>query len=289
MGNVTKKSHFIWKYYLKSWATHGSIFCSIDGNIPQKTSLNNVANKRYFYKFEPFNQREKDFLIRAIDKSLPQPIISSLIRYIESMERYFLNQKGSLANRALKNIQLGENLMGADENEFMPFLDSLLLGKIDFCLKDENLISFYLFILMQYFRTKKIYDDLSTIEELRIDSVITPLRRILAFNTAKYLYQNDFRTILLLNSTHQEFVTSDQPVCNTCVNYSILSRCTDKLELYYPISPSKAILITSNDFMQNKQLDMGEVDFYNRKIINASQMQVYGSDKVSLERYLDKN
>lgn len=288
MGNITKKSHFVWQYYLRSWATEGSIFCSMNGSIPRKTSLDNVANKRYFYRLAPFNRFEKEFLIRAIDKNLPQYIVSSLIRFVESVERYFLDRKNMLENCAFKNIQLGEDLMGADENDFMPFLYSLKLGEIDYCLKDENLISFYLFVLMQYFRTKKIYDDLSTIKEIRINNVIMPLRRILAFNTANYLYQNNYYTFLLLNSTTQEYITSDQPVCNTYVDYSVLNRHTDDLELYYPISPTKAILITRNSFTQNKQLSLEDVDYYNKKIINASQMQVYGSGKMSLKRYLDK-
>ena len=111
MGNVTKKSHFVWKYYLRNWATDGSIFCSMNGSIPQKTSLDNVANKRYFYKLTSFNQFEKEFLIRAIDKSLPQHIISNLILFIESIEHYFLSQKSTPEN-SVSNIQLGENLMG---------------------------------------------------------------------------------------------------------------------------------------------------------------------------------
>lgn len=289
--NTTKKSHYVWQHYLKNWAHNKSIYCSFNGNKPIKTSLDNVANKRYFYKIAPFNKFEKEFLIKCIDKSLPQFIISGLLNYIEIMEQHFQKQEYISDIDDTINIQIGENIMTKDEESFISFFDKLTCGDVAYCIDDENLISFYIFVLMQYFRTKRIYDDLANIEKIRVESIITPFRRIMSFNMANYLFTNNHHTILLHNNTNQEFITSSQPVINTYVDYSILDRHTDKLELYYPISTEIAILITNDgqfDNITTLQLNLDEVDYYNRKIINASQMQVYCSTATALDRYIDK-
>lgn len=303
--NTTKKSHYVWEYYLKSWAENNFIFCSFNGKPVIKVSLNKVANKRYFYKVTPFNNFEKQLLIRAIDRSLPPNKYKFLMLYLDSINWRFMAQKTlNLKDNEKSNIQLGEDLMGEDEQSFIKFLDSLKDNNVAFCVSNENIFKFYSLILMQYFRTKRIYDDLKkgidelVCEELKTDSneifnvqnIITPFRQIMSYNVAHYLITTKSKTILLKNNTSQEFITSDQPVLNTYADYSTLNRHTDKFELYYPITPNIAILISNNDKYDNvSELNLDEVDYYNRKIINASQMQVYCSKANSLDRYIDKS
>lgn len=285
----TKKSHYVWQYYLRNWATLGSIYCSINGNKPIKNSLDNVANKRYFYELAPFNEVEKEFLIKCIDNNLPAGIVSCLVSYLESLDIYFQSQEKRTDFHESINIQFGENLMTSDENSSITIFDNLTRGNIDYCTNKDNIICFYLFVIMQYFRTKRIYDDLANIKEIRVKSIITPFRKIMACNVTNYLISTKSKTILLRNNTPQEFITSDQPVCNTYVDYSILNRHTDKLELYYPITPNIAILISNNDKYNRSSdifLNIDEVDYYNRKIINSSEMQVYCSKATALDRYI---
>lgn len=284
----TKKSHYVWRHYLRNWASDESIYCSINGNKPIKNSLDNVANKRYFYELAPFNKFEKEFLIKSIDKSLPAFIVSSLVNYIESIDQYFQKQNLRDINES-NNTQIGENLMSDDENSFIAIFNKLTCGDIDYCTNKNNIISFYLFVLMQYFRTKRIYDDLANIEEIRVKSIITPFRKIMSFNIANCLISTKSKTILLRNNTSQEFITSDQPVLNTYVDYSTLNRHTDRIELYYPITPNIAILISNNDKFNNCSdicLNIDEVDYYNKKIINSSELQVYCSKANALDRYI---
>lgn len=286
---VTQRSHYVWEYYLKTWAKSGLLYCSFNGESPQKVSTDNVAIKRFFYELAPFNEFEKEFLIRLIDKSMPAYIVSSLLDYIDSIESYFQKQGNKPGAYKSLNIQKGENLMTADENRNIIFLDKLKRGEIDYCTKDENRITFYAFIAMQYLRTKRIYDDLANIKELNVKSIITPYRRIMSFNLANYLCQHNHHSILLRNTTTQEFITSSQPVINTDVDYSTLDRHTDSLEFYYPISTNLAVLITNKNHFDNvsiAELELNDVDFYNRKIINASQMQVYCSNAIALDRYI---
>ena len=305
--SVTKRSHFVFKYYLESWATDKLIFASMHSNPPFQVSVENIAHKRYFYKVTSFNQIEKQFLIRTIDRSLPPDRYEFLMLYLRCFEWRFMAQKAlNLKNSEKSNIQLGEDLMDEDEQDFIKFLDSLKDNNVAFCINNENIYKFYSLILMQYFRTKRMYNDLKKgmaeliCEELKternellnVQNLITPFRQIMSYNVANYLIKTQSKTILLKNNTPQEFITSDQPVLNTYVDYSILNRHTDKFELYYPITPNIAILISNNDKydkVSKIDLNIGEVDYYNRKIINASEMQVYCSKATALDRYINKS
>lgn len=299
--NVTKRSHFVFEYYLQNWATDKLIYVSMNSNSPFQVSVENIANKRYFYKVTPFNKFEKQLLINTINRSLPPEKYQFLMQYLNCLEWRFLAQKVlNLKDSEQSNIQLGEDLMGEDEQSFITFLDSLKDNNVAFCVSNENIYKFYSLILMQYFRTKRMYDDLKRgIEELiceelktesneifNVQNIITPFRQIMSYNVAYYLITTKSKTILLKNTTSQEFITSDQPVLNTYADYSTLNRHTDKFELYYPITPNIAILISNNDKYDNvSELNLDEVDYYNRKIINASQMQVYCSSATALNRY----
>lgn len=305
--NVTKGSHFVFKYYLQSWATDNLIFASINSNSPFKVSVENIAHKRYFYKVTSFNNFEKQFLIDTIDRCLPPEKYKFLMQYLNGLEWRFMAQKVlNLKDSEKSNIQLGEDLMNEDEQSFIKFLDSLKDNNVAFCVSNENIYKFYSLVLMQYFRTKRMYDDLKrgideliceelnteSNEILNVQNIITPFRQIMSYNAAHYLITTKSKTILLKNNTSQEFITSDQPVLNTYVDYSILNRHTDKFELYYPITPNIAILISNNNKynkVSEMYLNIDEVDYYNKKIINASELQVYCSKATALDRYIDKN
>lgn len=78
--NVTKRSHFVFEYYLQNWATDKLIYVSMNSNSPFQVSVENIANKRYFYKVTPFNKFEKQLLINTIKGGL---------RYIFLFQQFF--------------------------------------------------------------------------------------------------------------------------------------------------------------------------------------------------------
>lgn len=290
--SVTKKSHYVWQYYLKSWATKDSIYCSIDGRTPFLTSLDNVANKRYFYKLKKFNEDEKEFLINLINKNLPSFVVDSLKEYINNIEKYFQWQDTHNASTTneVNNIQIGEDEMSSIETGCLKLINNLKSGNIQYCISEENRITLYIFVAMQYLRTKRIYDDLvqGNLQEINTENIIAPFRKIMSFNIAYYFYALDYKILLLRNRTNQEFITSDQPVINTLVDYSKLNRHTDDMKLYYPISPSIAILITRDEQIDGevKYLDLNSVEKYNMQMVMASQHQVYCSSSRSLAKYI---
>ncbi|NOS75740.1 MAG: DUF4238 domain-containing protein [Methyloglobulus sp.] len=95
--------------------------------------------------------------------------------------------------------------------------------------------------------------------------------------------------VLLKNNTSVEFITSDQPVINTYAIGFNETEAPEELELYYPVSPKLAILITNNIEIRNSNIvvpNINQVKNYNRMIIQQSHSQIFTSSKEALMQIL---
>jgi len=101
---------------------------------------------------------------------------------------------------------------------------------------------------------------------------------------------NNTSLLLLQNNSDVPFITGDQPVINTKATYhSSTNDLTEELELYYPISPTIAILINlkSNEYTTRKyKVTKKEATSYNNLIADASHQELFAQDKSHLEPYL---
>jgi len=56
-----RKHHYVWKYYLKPWVSDDQVVCLRDHKV-FKTSLENVANSRDFYRLKEMSEADIYFL-----------------------------------------------------------------------------------------------------------------------------------------------------------------------------------------------------------------------------------
>ena len=302
LSNATKRSHYVWQHYLKSWShtvnKKDYIYCFIKNTGKLiNCCTTKVAVKKKIYKLSPFNDLEREYLKKLIDKSLPLEIINILRKKIDlEYELLQLNSKAKeLDDRLISvaesfNLQAGENIITNNENMGAKFLAALLNKNLSFCLKKENIIEFYIFVMMQYFRTKLMYDKLSQInknEQINLNHIFNQSIYIMSYNIANLLESNDYKVVLLLNSTTQEFITGDQPVVNTFISdYNQLYNHVDKMEFYYPISPQTAILITrDNKYINGKSyhINLTDADKLNQLIAKASPTTIFGYTQVAFK------
>ena len=68
MDGDKKKQHYVWKKYLKPWTEDGKIWCR-RGSAFFNTTLENVAQERYFYYAEPLNQVEYEMVLSLISRT----------------------------------------------------------------------------------------------------------------------------------------------------------------------------------------------------------------------------
>lgn len=83
-----KRSHYVWQHYLKSWShtvnKKDYIYCFIKNTGKLiNCCTTKLAVKKIIYKLSPFNDLEREYLKKLIDKSLPLEIINILIKKID--------------------------------------------------------------------------------------------------------------------------------------------------------------------------------------------------------------
>ena len=198
MKKTTRRSHYVWKFYLEPWTNNNYIHCKFKENKKViYCNIDNVANKRDLYKFTQFNIFERDFLLCAIDKNLPQniqEILKDLVNYCYTSlcikENICLSDKTKKDEIDKLNIQNGENFIGNIEKRGRKYLLHLRKGNLSFCLQDEEIVNFYVFICMQYLRTKLMYDrfatDCGNNQLLNFANIINLLRYIMSFISLTY-------------------------------------------------------------------------------------------------------
>lgn len=272
---TTRHQHYVWQEYLEAWSTtkgkKRQIWClRRDQETPFPTNTKNVAQERDFYRLTQFLREDADF-IRALDisKKLP-PLLKQVNDQTLAFSELFvpfwngiLEHPGTPAhildaiNKQL--IEHEENIYGEGENGAVSQLAALQAGEIDFLLKaDGGTVRFLTFLSDQYFRTKRIQDGMRAqyrstphLQE-RFDRTWPVIRRMYGMNVAWVLFARlkQAPPQLILAPEGREFLTSDQPVINTHAAFTPESEDIADTELFYPVSPKRALLISGHSANQ---------------------------------------
>lgn len=136
------------------------------------------------------------------------------------------------------------------ENRAIPILAAIKSGDISFYRDPEQSIDFLYFIATQVVRTRKLRDSLTPGlgEKFGID--VVKVWQIASHFVASNLGANlhirrlDDPITLIVNNTRTGLTTSDQPVINY---YAGQPRASKELAVYYPVSPTRAILFGDLD------------------------------------------
>lgn len=153
---------------------------------------------------------------------------------------------------------------------------------------------FIFFICSQYFRTRamkerwlKIQDDSyeKLYPDIRSEHIYPHIIWFLQSQCTDYLYEKQANLTLLINTGTIPFITSDQPVINLLADYSDLQKEVDSMQLYYPISPKRAVILNDSTLGQKIEISENEVDAYNRRIIAASMDSIFSNGFSILEHY----
>ena len=89
---------------------------------------------------------------------------------------------------------------------------------------------------------------------------------------------------LLYNESNIPFITSDQPAINLKATYNDMEQ-PEEFELYYPIAPRMAILMTEKPTKLNNHLKNDEVIRLNNTLAKLSKEQIYANQENVLTQY----
>jgi hypothetical protein len=306
MPAVGKKLHHkVARFYLKAWDVEGrdtkdaQVFCLQNDRI-RRDNVRNVGAENHFYRLRELSESDVKFIRElAIDDSpeVLKPYHERLVHYFSLPHkiRRKLQASGNVTPEQLAPVQtviaeLNEDLHTSIEDSFRPFLALMLAGDLSFYEDPRESTSFLRGIAAQYLRTdlvKKAQRMWKAGEFEVFERVANVLVQIYAVNLGYSLYvdRGRYKIVLLENHTDVPFVTADQPAINIALSTTDTNP-PEKFELYYPLSPTKAMLLvdpSSKHLPSDLSLSVMSVHVYNSHMAAHAYQQIYGSTSQILE------
>ena len=318
MNQITKKQHYIWRYYLTPWtinnSNEGRIMCLRDNRI-FPVSLINIAHENYFYQVKELSEFEKKMIYEICIKNTsgaqrianegwlsfycaPYDYADSLTFLGSSILGY--SEQTEIRNKQEFNdwnIEHIEKLHSLIESKNIEHISALRRNDLSFWKDKVKRDQFSFFLSIQYFRTKNVRDAIvkvfnrfkdqnDSLRDICPENIWIPLSLIFASNVGAHIAQN-FSAVLL--QTNSDFIVGDQPVINTYSTFD--ERIPPKdMEFFYPISPYTALLLTKDQFYSDGQIIKINEDAtakYNQLERSVAKEMIFAREKKHLELYLN--
>jgi hypothetical protein len=197
------------------------------------------------------------------------------------------------AHKFLRDTE--EELVSSVENLGLPWLTALREGDCSF-LNDPNCDLFFYFIAMQYLRTKAIAQSIvqsvrgSHVERFaeQLERTWPLMRQIHSVDVAANLFRtrSSYDLVFLDNESDIDFITGDQPIVN--IHAIRRNEIPDKFELYYPLTPRRAMLWSKTFSGQHGlRIRVGDaiVQHHNKMMAAAAHEMIFGTSKASVESH----
>ncbi|MBN2965561.1 DUF4238 domain-containing protein [Sulfurospirillum sp. T05] len=297
---IKKNHHYVWAYYLKSWADENKelFYISKKGKI-SKDNIKGLAKDTSFYKIHSLNNEDINFIkqLSAISPKFLRDIHNSQLKFFQKLlfiENFPINPKYSkeysLLVEAIKSNSL-ENTYTIVERLALEVISELVQGN-SMILKDKKcLINFLYYIGHQITRTKAFKD--KCLAALKDDGRLFNLWEknwwfvsyMLGINLGHSLYQNNTidTHIFIENNTNIPFITSDSPAVNI---HSSLEKLKENespqfMDLYFPLSPKYAYMICDSNDYENLKDFVSEKDVVslNERIYTKSHKTVFSNPR----------
>jgi Protein of unknown function (DUF4238) len=302
MKRDTRRQHHVWRSYLEAWSTDQIIFCLRDGRI-FPSNVNGVGVERDFHKLPALTSADIQGVRWLIGKGN-----QSATRVQENFLTAFgfpgwllSNPPPHLAGDAEYEAQLRHQVINAEEDwhagledRMVPVIAALRRRDASVYADDKGCIPFLHFLCLQSLRTKGVRDRVaartSEVNGFSIARCWNILRHIFAVNVGVGLYlERKTRPLWMLeNETDVPFITGDQPVVNLFPSPHP-DKPPELLALYYPLSPSTALIIDEVEHRcgyTNGTISVEQVRTLNDRIHDASYRQLFGSSEEALQYYV---
>ena len=304
MSLKKRRHHYVWRYYLRSWAKDEKIWCKRDTSVFH-TNLVNVAQMRDFYKIYELTETEYEFLTglteyksHELQKELNKfwvDIAARVTRVRKTGKKLGINTPEFHGDIDTYLTNSGEEIQTKIEEIGLQFLQCMNARDLSFYLDEHKCVDFMLFISVQYVRTNTIKSNLLAREALPksidFDAVWAIAQYILATNMSLSLYMDrrEYQLVLIENRTDVPFITTDQPLINLRDTHSSKTDEVKELEIYYPLSPTLAMLLSQAPSV-SLQPNTTEVVKLNSLMVEKANQQIFGPSEESISHFdLRKN
>lgn len=313
---IKRNHHYVWSFYLKNWADNNELFyISSKGKI-SKDSVKGLAKETDFYKINPLNSEDVEFIKRWSSKSSkPLQVLHSqhlqdfiALSVISNRITSLNNESEELQSidQVIKHNSL-ENLHSIFENRAVTVIQELSKGNQEILNTNDNMITFCSYLGLQISRTKSMKE--KSLEAIKMPPMLIDdiddyenyislfeknwwfLSFIFGLNIGGSLYESRERDnhIFITNNTGIPFITSDNPIINVHSSLANLKQleAPTHADFYIPLSPRYAYMINqSNDYAHLKQsISIEEVNALNMTIFKKSYKNVFASERNVLMQF----
>jgi len=307
---VKRNHHYVWSFYLKSWADNKELFyISSKGKI-SKDSVKGLAKETDFYKINPLNSEDIEFIKRLSSKSseflqkLHLQHLEDFIKLSKISNKISNNESEELQSikKVIRYSSL-ENLHSIFENTAVTVVRELSKGNEKILNTDENMIAFCSYLGHQISRTKSMKE--KSLEAIKTQPILNDdyeryislweknwwfLSFMFGLNIGGSLYESRKRDnhIFITNNTDTPFITSDTPIINVHSSLANLKQLEEPMyaDFFIPLSPRYAYMINqSDDYTHLKHsISIEEVNALNMAIYKKSYKNVFSSESNVLKQ-----
>jgi hypothetical protein len=293
-----KLHHCVPRFYLKPWANRNLIYCLVEGKVLHP-NIRNVGAENHFYRLRELSSADVSLIRDIAIKDSPEGLKhlhEGLVRAfrLPHIAKRRLESSGTATPESLADVdkliaQMNEDLHTSIEEDFKPYLDSMRSGDVGFYSDPAAAVGFFRGIAAQYLRTTQIRRARETMGGDKLETferIVNVLVHIYAINLGFNLYaeRKQHEILLLNNDSDVPFVTADQPAINIAANPKEITAPT-KFELYYPLSPTKAMLLlepSSSYHPASLSVSGVAAHLYNLHMTAHSYQQVFANSPIEL-------
>ncbi|QXP73559.1 DUF4238 domain-containing protein [Tenacibaculum sp. AHE15PA] len=293
MTDIKRKHHYVWKEYLRAWATKDDLIYTYfkRNNKVAKPNLKKIAQELYYYSSEEFTKKEKKDLIRITHQISDEYSLEVNISILSAFNIYsdIKRNNTNIKEEELKIIKNNfiEDIHSDFENYGKKIINVKRLEDLFFLKNKKELLKVMIYLCIQHNRTKEMKNRFEkTSLPNKYSNVISMIFAIQMAN--KLVFEKKLNFKLLINKSDIDFITSDQPIINLIDEKEDGS--VDNLLYYYPISPGLSIQIDyeiSNSVFESISIDESRVKYLNAKIYQGSNNFIFSNSKEQLSKYIN--
>ncbi len=310
---IKRNHHYVWSFYLKSWATDNNIFyISKKGKIACD-SVKGLARETDFYKISKLNHMDIEF-IKKISARSPQFLqeihmshlddfiklsnVSSFISRVKHVPEEILSVQKAIEHNSL------ENLHSFIEDTAVEVISKLAQGNSECLMSKDNMIAFCSYVGHQMSRTKSFKEKsmraIKSNPDIGVEykELLELLEKNWWFLSFMFgisigcsLYESKDRDnhIFITNDTGHPFLTSDNPIINMHSSLALIKerQAPESADFYIPLSPKYAYMINKSEDYNHLAYSIGleDVKIFNEKIVDKSYRTVFGSSEAALKTH----
>lgn len=291
--------HHTPRQYLLPWADPDERIAWQGYGKVLRSGLTVVGGEDHFYRLKELTTPDIDCMNLFID-GLQEIGRDGHKRFLQmyvlpTQLKRFLAERGEINPEAMKQVDVVranmiENYHASIERNFWPYLDLIKARDFRFLDGDSRAMEFFHGLSIQYMRTKTMKERALKKQNVLFDDVERVwdvLSHIMAVEMGRsfFMDRRNFHIIVLDNDTQVPFITSDQPIINIRSDAKSFQP-PEKMELYYPLSPTQAMLYLENATPIagiSQAVSIDEAHLYNKMMIEHRAFRVFSDSEEYLE------